>query len=74
MLDINLIRKDPEFVKAALAKREYEVDFTELLQWDARRKEIIAEGGAQPHQQGDPAPEEGRRRCCCRHGADEGIR
>ena len=58
MLDINLIRKDPEFVKAALAKREYEVDFTELLQWDARRKEIIAEGesaqgGAQPHQQGD---------------------
>lgn len=44
MLDINLIRKDPEFVKAALAKREYEVDFTELLQWDARRKEIIAEG------------------------------
>ena len=37
---------DPEFVKAALAKREYEVDFTELLQWDARRKEIIAEGEA----------------------------
>ena len=46
MLDINLIRKDREFVKAALAKREYEVDFTELLQWDARRKEIIAEGEA----------------------------
>ena len=46
MLDINLTRKDPEFVKAALAKREYEVDFTELLQWDARRKEIIAEGEA----------------------------
>lgn len=46
MLDINLIRKDPEFVKAALAKREYEVDFTELLQWDARRKEIIAESEA----------------------------
>ena len=46
MLDINLIRKDPELVKAALAKREYEVDFTELLQWDARRKEIIAEGEA----------------------------
>ena len=46
MLDINLIRKDPEYVKAQLAKREYEVDFTELLQWDARRKEIIAEGEA----------------------------
>ncbi len=46
MLDINLIRQDPEFVKAGLAKREYEVDFTELLKWDARRKEIIAEGEA----------------------------
>ena len=46
MLDINLIRQDPEFVKAALAKREYEVDFTELLKWDARRKEIIVEGEA----------------------------
>ena len=46
MLDINLIRKDPEYVKAQLAKREYEVDFTELLVWDARRKEIIAEGEA----------------------------
>ena len=46
MLDINLIRKDPDFVKAQLAKREYEVDFTELLQWDARRRELIAENEA----------------------------
>ena len=43
MLDINLIRNDPEFVKNALAKREYEVDFTEFLQWDARRRAILTE-------------------------------
>ena len=46
MLDIALIRKDPEYVKAQLAKREYEVDFTELLKWDARRKEVIGENEA----------------------------
>ncbi len=42
MLDINLIRKDPQYVKEQLKKREYDVDFAELLAWDARRKEIIA--------------------------------
>ena len=43
MLDIALIRKDPEYVKAQLAKREYEVDFTELLKWDEERRAILAE-------------------------------
>ncbi|MBQ6646954.1 MAG: serine--tRNA ligase [Clostridia bacterium] len=43
MLDINLIRNDPEFVKNALAKREYEVDFTEFLQWDSCRRAILTE-------------------------------
>ena len=43
MLDINLIRNDPEYVKNALAKREYEVDFTEFLAWDARRRELLTE-------------------------------
>ena len=43
MLDINLIRNDPDYVKNALAKREYDVDFTEMLSWDARRKEILME-------------------------------
>ena len=27
MLDINLIRSNPEYVKEALKKREYDVDF-----------------------------------------------
>ena len=43
MLDINLIRSNPDFVKEALKKREYDVDFTELLAWDARRRELILE-------------------------------
>ncbi len=43
MLDINLIRSNPDFVKSALKKREYDVDFTELLEWDARRREVLLE-------------------------------
>ncbi|MBR6411419.1 MAG: serine--tRNA ligase [Clostridia bacterium] len=44
MLDIKLIHDDPEKVKAALAKRNYEVDFTELLAWDDERRSLIAYG------------------------------
>ena len=29
MLDLNLIRSNPEYVKEALKKREYDVDFSE---------------------------------------------
>ncbi|MBR4236784.1 MAG: serine--tRNA ligase [Clostridia bacterium] len=43
MLDINLIRKDPEYVKASLKKREYDVDFTELLEWDSHRRALLTE-------------------------------
>ncbi|MBQ9857146.1 MAG: serine--tRNA ligase [Clostridia bacterium] len=43
MLDINLIRSNPEFVTEALKKREYNVDLTELLEWDARRRAILQE-------------------------------
>ncbi len=43
MLDIALIRKDPEAVAKALAKREYEVDFSEFLTWDGKRRQIITE-------------------------------
>ncbi|MBQ3864504.1 MAG: serine--tRNA ligase [Clostridia bacterium] len=42
MLDINLIRKDPEYVANGLRKRNIEVDFTELLKWDADRRALIA--------------------------------
>ena len=41
MLDINLIRVNPEKVKEALKKKLWDADFTELLQWDAERKQLI---------------------------------
>lgn len=43
MLDLNLIRSNPEKVAASLAKKDCTVDFTELLAWDAERKAKIAE-------------------------------
>ena len=43
MLDLNLIRTDKQYVENALKKKGCEVDFTELLEWDAGRKALIAE-------------------------------
>lgn len=43
MLDIKLIQSDTEKVRAALAKKGCNVDFGELLSWDAERKKLIAE-------------------------------
>ena len=42
MLDIQRIRNNPEEVRLALQKRLYEVDFTELLSWDQKRRSIIS--------------------------------
>ena len=42
MLDINLIRNNPNLVKQALKKKEYDVDFTEFLQNDNKRRELLA--------------------------------
>ncbi len=41
MLDINLIRENPEKVKESLKKKLWDADFTELLKWDAERKSLI---------------------------------
>ena len=41
MIDINLIREKPEYVKEALKKKMWETDFTELLQWDKERRELM---------------------------------
>ena len=41
MLDINRIRENPEKVKEALKKKLWDADFTELLEWDKRKKELI---------------------------------
>ena len=41
MIDINLIRNNPEMVKEKLARKEYAVDFTDFLSWDKMRRELI---------------------------------
>lgn len=41
MIDINLIRNNPEMVKAKLAKKEFDVDFTNFLNEDKKRRELI---------------------------------
>ena len=46
MLDINLIRTNPDYVVAALKKREYDLDLTDFLAWDARRRELIQDSEA----------------------------
>ncbi len=43
MLDIQLIRRDPEYVAQALAKREYYVDFTAFIESDRERREHMTE-------------------------------
>ena len=40
MIDINLIREKPEYVKEALKKKLWDTDFTELLSWDKEKREI----------------------------------
>ena len=41
MIDINLIRENPEYVKKALAKKLWDADFTELLSWDKEKRELM---------------------------------
>ncbi len=41
MLDINLIRQSPAEVAASLAKKGFEVDFSEFLEKDRKRRELI---------------------------------
>ena len=43
MLDINAIRNNPEEIKAKLAKKGCNVDFTEFLQLDAERRQLLQE-------------------------------
>ena len=41
MIDINLIREDAKLVAEKLAKKGHTVDFTELLEWDKTRRELL---------------------------------
>ena len=42
MLDIKLIREQPDIVREALLKRHATVDFSELLGWDDARRARLA--------------------------------
>ena len=41
MIDINLIREKPEYVKEALKKKLWDADFTEFLSWDKEKRELM---------------------------------
>ena len=41
MIDINLIREKPDYVKEALKKKLWDADFTELLAWDAEKRRLL---------------------------------
>ncbi len=43
MLDINLIRQNPDYIKAGLKKKGVDVDFTDFLAKDAKKKELTGE-------------------------------
>jgi seryl-tRNA synthetase len=43
MIDIKQIRKNPEAIRQMLLKRMDLVDFTELLNWDQRRRKLLHE-------------------------------
>lgn len=44
MLDIACIRKDPREVEALLQRRGFTICFSELLEWDAKRRSLSAAG------------------------------
>lgn len=41
MIDINLIRNDPEYVRNALRKKGFEVDFSSFFRMDGERKALL---------------------------------
>ncbi len=41
MIDIKLIIEKPDFVKASLKKKGYDVDFSELISWDKEKRALL---------------------------------
>src|ERR1700690_3833955 len=60
MLDIELIRSDPEFVRAALLKRVDDVDLGPVLAADALRRKLASEVDALRSERNRQAKEIGR--------------
>ena len=53
MLDIKLIREQPDAVREALLKRNAAVDFSELLAWDDTRRARLASLEAKRNQRNE---------------------
>ena len=47
MVDIKLVRSNPDFVKAAVRKRDMDLDgvIDEILEIDAQRRQLSGQGG-----------------------------
>ena len=60
MLDIELIRSDPEFVRTALLKRVDDVDLEPVLAADARRRKLASEVDAARSERNRQAKQIGR--------------
>ncbi len=43
MIDIKLIIEKPDYVKQSLSKKGYDVDFQELISWDAEKRSLLRE-------------------------------
>ena len=44
MLDLNLVRENPEYVKKSLLKKGWNVDLSDTIKWIDERKSLIAKG------------------------------
>lgn len=43
MLDIKLIQENPQKLSALYKNKGHDIDFTELLSWDEKRREAISQ-------------------------------
>ena len=43
MLDVNLLRNQPDVVVEGLAKRGYTLDLSDFAAWDAERRSLLSE-------------------------------
>ena len=72
MLDLKLIRDNPDAVKAGIGKKNTKVDIDQILAMDTRRREIIREVDALKGQR-NKASEEIAKMKKAGHSADDAI-
>ncbi|MBK8253993.1 MAG: serine--tRNA ligase [Polyangiaceae bacterium] len=62
MIDIDLIRKDPNLVRTALEKRESKISLDRIVELDKRRRELIGDVEKRRNQRNDVAKQIGKMR------------